>query len=68
MIATLRLIRMRKKGPGLWLRIPCHVIEVPRIAFDLDSIADLQWLVPQRTLTRSTEVLRELGVAARLGS
>ncbi|MGE0823983.1 MAG: 2-phospho-L-lactate guanylyltransferase [Candidatus Binatia bacterium] len=48
--------------------IPCHVIEVPRIAFDLDSVADLHWLAAQQTLTRSAEVLREFGVATRIGS
>src|SRR5262249_54886555 len=42
--------------------ISCRVIEVPRIAFDLDSIADLKQFAAQVSNTQSSRLLRELGV------
>jgi len=44
--------------------IPCRVVEVPRIAFDLDSIADLERFVAQRTETHTYRVLHEYGLCA----
>jgi 2-phospho-L-lactate guanylyltransferase len=40
--------------------IPCHVVDVPRIAFDLDSVDDLRWLVTQICSTHTARVVREL--------
>lgn len=40
--------------------IPCHVVDVPRIAFDLDSIDDLHWLMTQPCSTHTARVMREL--------
>lgn len=42
--------------------IACRVIEVPRIAFDLDSVADLEQFAVQPTQTHTSQVLREYGV------
>jgi 2-phospho-L-lactate/phosphoenolpyruvate guanylyltransferase len=49
-------------------RVTCQVIEVPRIAFDVDSVEDLKWLATQATSTRTSQALRELGVSAEMGS
>ena len=48
--------------------IPCQVIEDPRIAFDVDSVEDLKWLATQATATRTSQVLRALGVFAGIES
>jgi 2-phospho-L-lactate guanylyltransferase len=42
-------------------RIPCQTIEIPHIAFDVDSSEDLRWLVGQTTETYTSRVLREFG-------
>ena len=52
------LVAARREG------IPCRVVEVPHIAFDLDSIADLQRFAAQATETHTYRVLRECGVCA----
>jgi 2-phospho-L-lactate guanylyltransferase len=39
--------------------IACRVVEVPHIAFDLDSIADLERFAAQATGTRTSQVLRQ---------
>jgi 2-phospho-L-lactate guanylyltransferase (CobY/MobA/RfbA family) len=44
--------------------IPCRVVEVPRIAFDLDSIADLERFSARPSKTHTYRVLRECGVCA----
>jgi 2-phospho-L-lactate guanylyltransferase len=48
--------------------IACQVVEASRIAFDVDSVADLKWLATQATATRTSQVLRELGVCASMES
>ena len=42
--------------------ITCRVIEVPRIAFDLDSVEDLERFAAQRTATQTYQVLQEFAV------
>ncbi|HJY83420.1 MAG TPA: 2-phospho-L-lactate guanylyltransferase [Candidatus Binatia bacterium] len=42
--------------------IPCRVVEVPRIAFDLDSAADLQRFAAQPTRTHTYKALQEYGI------
>lgn len=42
--------------------IACRVIEVPHIAFDLDSVTDLENFATQKTGTHTSQVLQELGV------
>ncbi|MGH7963621.1 MAG: 2-phospho-L-lactate guanylyltransferase [Candidatus Binatia bacterium] len=44
--------------------VPCRVVEVPGMAFDLDSIEDLRRFAAQRTETHTFQVLQELGVFA----
>jgi 2-phospho-L-lactate guanylyltransferase len=44
--------------------IPCRVVEVPRIAFDLDSVADLERFTAGQTETQTYQVLCELGIFA----
>jgi 2-phospho-L-lactate guanylyltransferase len=44
--------------------VACRVVEVLSIAFDLDSVADLQRFVAQKTATHTYRVLREYGVCA----
>jgi 2-phospho-L-lactate guanylyltransferase len=46
--------------------IACRVIEVPRIAFDLDSVEDLQWFATEATDTQTYQVLRAMGVCTQL--
>src|SRR5262249_12101121 len=46
----------RREGIG------CRVIEVPHIAFDLDSVTDLENFATRKTRTHTSQVLRELGV------
>ena len=55
------LVAARRTG------IPCRVVEVPRIAFDLDSIADLERFVAQRTETHTYRVLQECGLCSAAG-
>jgi 2-phospho-L-lactate/phosphoenolpyruvate guanylyltransferase len=42
--------------------IACRVIEVPHIAFDLDSLADLEKFAAQKSETRTYQVLQEFGM------
>ena len=49
-------------------KVPCQVVNIPRIAFDVDSVADLQWLTSQPAGIQTSQVLREFGVATRLES
>jgi hypothetical protein len=39
-------------------------VEVPHIAFDVDSVADLEYFAMQRVATHTSRLLRELGVCA----
>jgi 2-phospho-L-lactate guanylyltransferase (CobY/MobA/RfbA family) len=48
--------------------IDCRVIELPRIAFDLDSVEDVQQFAAQATVTQTAHVLREFGVFAKITS
>jgi 2-phospho-L-lactate/phosphoenolpyruvate guanylyltransferase len=48
--------------------ISCQVVETPRIAFDVDSVDDLKWLATQATATRTSQVLRVLGMATGVES
>ncbi|MSQ48206.1 MAG: 2-phospho-L-lactate guanylyltransferase [Deltaproteobacteria bacterium] len=50
------------------LGIACQVVKASRIAFDVDSVDDLKWLATQATATRTSQVLRELGVATEVES
>jgi 2-phospho-L-lactate guanylyltransferase len=45
--------------------IVCRVIEVPHIAFDLDSVEDLQRFAAEATDTQTYRVLREMSVCTR---
>ncbi len=45
--------------------IACRVIEVPHIAFDLDSVKDLEQFSAQPTDTHTYQALREHGVCAK---
>jgi hypothetical protein len=42
------------------------VIELPRIAFDLDSVEDVQQFAAQATVTQTAHVLREFGVFTKI--
>jgi 2-phospho-L-lactate guanylyltransferase len=46
--------------------VPCHVVDVPRIAFDLDSVDDLHWLATHAGSTHLAQVLRELGIGEEM--
>lgn len=46
--------------------ITCRVVEVPGIAFDLDSVADLERFAAQATETRTYQVLQKFGIIARI--
>jgi 2-phospho-L-lactate guanylyltransferase len=48
--------------------VTCRVVEVPGIALDLDSIADLKRFVAQATETHTYRVLWECGVCAEVTS
>ena len=48
----------RRQGVG------CRVVEVPGVALDLDSVADLERFAAQKTATHTYRVLREYGVCA----
>jgi 2-phospho-L-lactate guanylyltransferase len=48
--------------------IPCRVVEVPRIAFDLDSAADLERFATQPTQTHTYKVLQEYSTGLRVPS
>jgi 2-phospho-L-lactate guanylyltransferase len=48
--------------------IPCQVVNIPRIAFDVDSIEDLRWLTSQSVGGATSQVLRKFCVAARFES
>ena len=56
------LVAARREG------IPCRVVEVPRIAFDLDSVADLQRFATQPTRTHTYKALQEYGICFRVPS
>jgi len=43
-------------------RVACQTIEIPHIAFDIDSSEDLHWFASQPQPTRTLHVLQELGV------
>jgi 2-phospho-L-lactate guanylyltransferase len=45
---------------------PCRVVEVPHIAFDVDSVADLERFASQPSATSTYRVLQELGVIQSL--
>jgi 2-phospho-L-lactate guanylyltransferase len=42
--------------------IACRVVEVPHIAFDVDSVADLEYLAMQKVETHTSRLLHKLGV------
>lgn len=42
--------------------VACLTVEIPHIAFDIDSIEDLQWFVSQPLQTQTLRVLQRLGV------
>ncbi|MBI3303518.1 MAG: 2-phospho-L-lactate guanylyltransferase [Deltaproteobacteria bacterium] len=44
--------------------VTCRVVEVPGIAFDLDSVEDLERFAAQATETRTYHMLQELGVVS----
>lgn len=48
--------------------IACRVVEVPGIAFDLDSVVDLRRFAAQATETHTYRALRELGICAGAAS
>lgn len=48
--------------------ITCQTVEIPRIAFDIDSSEDLRWFASQPQPTQTLRVLEELGVIARRGA
>jgi len=48
--------------------IPCQVVNLPRIAFDVDSADDLTRLASQTVETHTAHVLREFGVNTRAES
>jgi 2-phospho-L-lactate/phosphoenolpyruvate guanylyltransferase len=48
--------------------VACQVVNIPRIAFDVDSVEDLRWLTSQRVGMQTSQMLREFCVAARLES
>jgi 2-phospho-L-lactate guanylyltransferase len=48
--------------------VMCRVVEVPGIALDLDSVADLERFAARKTETRTYQALRELGVFNRATS
>ncbi len=56
------LVAARREG------IPCRVLEVPHIAFDLDSVADLERFATQPTQTHTYKVLQEYGTCLRVSS
>jgi 2-phospho-L-lactate/phosphoenolpyruvate guanylyltransferase len=45
-------------------QVPCQVVNIPRIAFDVDSTEDLRWFASQAQPTQTHRVLQELGVFA----
>jgi 2-phospho-L-lactate guanylyltransferase len=45
--------------------VACRVVEVPRIAFDLDSVEDLKQFAAQATATQTYQVLQRCGVFTR---
>jgi len=45
-------------------RVACQTIEIPHIAFDIDSSEDLRWFASQPQPTQTLRVLQELGVLA----
>ncbi|MBM4255449.1 MAG: 2-phospho-L-lactate guanylyltransferase [Deltaproteobacteria bacterium] len=45
--------------------VACQTIEIPRIAFDVDSSEDLRWLASQPQLTQTLQVLQEFSVFAQ---
>jgi 2-phospho-L-lactate guanylyltransferase len=48
--------------------VACQVVNIPHIAFDVDSVEDLRWLTSQAVKTQTSHVLQEFGVAPRLES
>jgi len=48
--------------------VACQVVNIPRIAFDVDSVEDLRWLASHAAETHTSHVLREFEVATRLES
>src|SRR5262245_1849771 len=42
--------------------IACRVIEVPRIAFDLDSVTDLEYFATRKAETHTSQVMQKLDV------
>jgi 2-phospho-L-lactate/phosphoenolpyruvate guanylyltransferase len=42
--------------------ISCRVVEVPHVAFDVDSLTDLEYFALQRVETHTSRLLREFGV------
>jgi 2-phospho-L-lactate/phosphoenolpyruvate guanylyltransferase len=47
--------------------ITCQTVEIPHIAFDVDSVEDLHCLASQATKTQTSRVLQELRAALRGG-
>lgn len=45
---------------------PCRVVEVPHIAFDIDSVEDLEKFAAQPSATQTYRVLQEIGVVRSL--
>ncbi|MBI3301006.1 MAG: 2-phospho-L-lactate guanylyltransferase [Deltaproteobacteria bacterium] len=48
--------------------VACRVVEVPHIAFDLDSVTDLERFAVQMSETHTYRALRELGICAGAAS
>jgi len=46
-------------------RIAFQTVELPHIAFDIDSSEDLRWFASQQQATQTLRVLQEFGVFAR---
>jgi 2-phospho-L-lactate guanylyltransferase len=46
--------------------ISCRVVDVPHIAFDVDSLSDLKHFAMQQVETHTSRLLCELGVGAEL--
>lgn len=48
--------------------IACQTVEIPHIAFDIDSSEDLRWFASQPQSTQTLRVLQELRIAVKLES
>ena len=44
--------------------VPCQVLHLPRVAFDLDTIEDLRWLARQPYSSHTTQALKSFSITA----